>query len=198
MKTAATRGYEMTARAESTAQTAGRILDATTAAFWDQPADDLSLEVIAERAGVSVRTVIRRFGSKEQLLVAAADRERQRVVDQRASAPIGDVSGAVQVLMDHYEEFGEKVLRLLAAEAAVPGLRPIVEQGRDVHRRWCQRVFAPCLADLKGADRRRRLAQFVAICDVYTWKLLRLDAGLSRRSTEVALTEMLTPFTKES
>jgi AcrR family transcriptional regulator len=198
MKRAETRGYEMTARAESTAHTAGRILDATAAAFWDEPADDPSLDVIAERAGVSVRTVIRRFGSKEQLLVAAADRERQRVVDQRASAPIGDVFGAVHVLMDHYEEFGEKVLRLLAAQETVPGLRPIVEQGRDVHRQWCQRVFAPCLADLEPVESRRRIAQFVAICDVYTWKLLRLDAGLSRRQAEVALAEMLTPFTKES
>jgi hypothetical protein len=42
------------------------------------------------------------------------------------------------------------------------------------------------------------MAQFVAICDVYTWKLLRLDAGLSRRQAAVALVEMLTPFTKES
>jgi hypothetical protein len=100
--------------------------------------------------------------------------------------------------MDHYEEFGEKVLRLLAAQEAVPGLRPIVDQGRDVHRQWCQRVFAPCLADLKPVERRRRMAQFVAICDVYTWKLLRLDAGLSRRQAAVALVEMLTPFTKES
>jgi hypothetical protein len=43
-------------------------------------------------------------------------------------------------------------------------------------------------------ERERRLAQFVAICDVYTWKLLRRDAGLSRRQTELAVTELLKPF----
>ena len=197
MKRSATRGYEMTVRAESAAQTAERILDATVATFWERPTDDLSLEVIARRAGVSVRTVIRRFGSKQQLLVAAADRDRTRVIDQRDSAAVGDVPGAVRVLLDHYEDYGEKVLRLLAAESTVPALGPIVEQGRDVHRNWCRRVFAPFLSELNGAARRRRLAQYVAICDVYTWQLLRLHAGLSRAQTEVALTEMLTPLTKE-
>ena len=39
-----------------------------------------------------------------------------------------------------------------------------------------------------------RLAQLVAICDVYTWKLLRRDAGLDRPTTERAILEMLRPL----
>jgi hypothetical protein len=31
----------------------------------------------------------------------------------------------------------------------------------------------------------------VAITDVYTWKLLRLDQGLGRKATELALVEMI-------
>jgi len=38
----------------------------------------------------------------------------------------------------------------------------------------------------------------VAVCDVYTWKLLRRDAGLSRRQTERALVELLEPLTEPS
>jgi hypothetical protein len=34
-------------------------------------------------------------------------------------------------------------------------------------------------------------AQLVAVCDVYTWRLLRRQSGLSRRQTELALTELL-------
>jgi hypothetical protein len=41
------------------------------------------------------------------------------------------------------------------------------------------------------------LAELVAICDVYVWKLLRRDAGLSRDQTELALIELLAPLTKE-
>ncbi|MEA2331317.1 MAG: hypothetical protein QOH58_1455, partial [Thermoleophilaceae bacterium] len=45
-----------------------------------------------------------------------------------------------------------------------------------------------------GVERDRRLAQLVAVCDVYTWKLLRRGAGLSRRQTELALAELLEPL----
>jgi hypothetical protein len=34
----------------------------------------------------------------------------------------------------------------------------------------------------------------VTVCDVYVWKLLRRDAGLSRRQTELALVELLEPM----
>ena len=80
----------------------------------------------------------------------------------------------------------------------MPGLGEIVDMGRALHRDWCTRVFAPALAGLGGVERRRRLAQFVAVCDVYMWKLLRRDAGLSRRQTELALVELLTPMMEGS
>jgi hypothetical protein len=94
------------------------------------------------------------------------------------------------VLLDHYELMGDRVMRLLAEEERSPELREIVEGGRALHREWCARVFAPALMDAPP----RRLAQLVAVCDVYTWKLLRRDAGLSRRQTELALRELLEPL----
>ena len=192
------RPYRMTARAESAAQTAERILDAATETFWDLPTDRLSLDEVARRAGVSVQTVIRRFGGKEGLLAAAATREAARVRDQRNRAPAGDTGAAVRVLLDHYEELGDRVLRLLVEEHRVPGLRAVVDQGREMHREWCGRVFAPSLASRTGTERKRLLAQLVAVCDVYTWKLLRRDAGLSRRQTELALVELLNPLQEGS
>src|SRR5215469_11979235 len=41
------------------------------------------------------------------------------------------------------------------------------------------------------------MAQIVAVCDVYTWKLLRRDAGLSRPQTELALAELLIPLLED-
>ena len=193
-----TRAYTMTARAQSAAQTGERILDAAVALFWEGPTDRLALDDVAARAGVSTQTVIRRFGGKEGLLVAAVQRESQRVGAQRATAPVGDVTGAVRVLVDHYEEMGDQVLVMLAAEPNVPGLAPIVDHGREVHREWCRRVFAPALAARSGVDRARLLAQLAAVCDVQTWKLLRRDGGLSRRQVERALVELLEPLMEES
>lgn len=198
MKTVAKRTYEMGARAEAAAATGERILDAAEELIWLMPLDAISLDELARRAGVTVQTVIRRFGGKAGVIDAAAERARDRVAEQRSAAPVGDNPGAMAVLVEHYEALGEKVLKLLAEENSSPALREIVEQGRVLHREWCARVFAPTLAGLKGAERARRKAELVAICDVYTWKLLRLDAGLSRKQTEIALVEMLNPLTKAS
>jgi AcrR family transcriptional regulator len=188
------RPYRMVARAESTAATGERILDAAVEMFWDLPHEQHTLDEVARRADVSVQTVIRRFGGAADLLAAAAAREAERVRRHRAEAPIGDTAGAVRVLVDHYESLGDRVLKLLAEEERVPELRDIVETGRALHREWCARVFAPALERRTRVERSRRLAQLVAICDVYTWKLLRRDAGLSRRQTELALVELLEPL----
>lgn len=113
---------------------------------------------------------------------------------QRDEAPVGHVRAAVRVLVDHYEAMGDRVLRLLADEERLLGLGEVAEHGRILHREWCARVFAPALDGRVGVQRRRRLAQLVAVCDVYTWKLLRGNGGLSRRQTELALVELLEPL----
>lgn len=192
------RAYSMGTRARSAAETGERILDSTVELFWEMPIEQITLDEVARRAGVTAQTVIRRFGGKEGLIAATTDREREKIVTQRNAAPVGDVNGAVRVLVEHYETLGDRVLKMLADEGRSPALNEILAGGRRVHRDWCVRVFAPMLDELAGVDRSRRLAQLVAVCDVYTWKLLRRDAELSRRQTEIALIELLLPLTKEA
>jgi AcrR family transcriptional regulator len=192
------REYRMTARAASAAATGERILDAALEVFWERPSEQVSLDEVARRAGVSVQTVIRRYGGKEGLFAAAAERGSAAVRRQRDQAPVGDVAGAVRVLVEHYEAFGDRVLKMLAEQDRVPALARITDDGRALHRSWCARVFSAALTSRAGVDRQRRLAQLVAVCDVYTWKLLRRDAGLSRRQTELAIIEMLAPMLEPS
>lgn len=187
----------MVARAAAAEATTERIVDAAVALFWEQPTDQIRLAEVADRADVTVQTVLRRFGSKEELFAAAAAREGERVQRERSGVHPGDVTGAVANLVDHYEKDGDGVLRLLTAEDASPAMREVVAGGRRVHRTWCRTVFAPFLTGLDRATSARRLAQLVAICDVCTWKLLRRDAGLSRAQTLRAIEEMLAPFTQE-
>ncbi|MFI5273739.1 MAG: TetR/AcrR family transcriptional regulator [Ktedonobacterales bacterium] len=188
------RRYRMHARAEATAATGERILAAAAAAFWERPVDDISLGEVARRAGVSQQTVIRRFGDKERLFATASERESARIRRQRDEAPVGDVAAAVRILLDHYEELGESVLRLLAEEDRSPALREIADRGRAAHAQWCERVFAPALTNPRDDERARRLAQLVALTDVLMWKLLRRDQGLSRGQTELALCELIEPL----
>jgi AcrR family transcriptional regulator len=185
------RAYRMGARAEAAAETGRKILRATMELYVERFYDQVSLDDVAERAGVTVRTVLRRFGSKEQLVSAAAQEARRRVRSQQDRAPVGDVAGAVKVLVETYEEHGDRVLRLLAQEERVPAFRLLTDTGRAYHHEWVKRVFAPLLAERTGAQRERLLAQLIATCDVYFWKLLRRDLGLSREQTELAVIEAI-------
>lgn len=174
----------MTARAEAAAETARRILAATVALWRELPMDEITLQAIAERADVSVQTVIRRFGSKEGVIAACIERDAAGIRAERDRAPVGDVDGALEVLLRHYERDGDAVLRTLALEERVQAAHEAVEDGRAGHRAWCARVFAPYLPapDTDGFD--RRLDAFVVATDLYVWKLLRRDLGRTETETK--------------
>src|SRR5690242_18630615 len=116
------RAYVMTERARSTQENGERILEATIALFAELPYAQLTLRAVADRADVTVQTVIRRFGDKEGLTVAAAARSREHIAHQRSAAPVGDLAGAVDNLVTHYEEAGDLALRLLSEEQTAPQL----------------------------------------------------------------------------
>ena len=192
------RPYRMSARAEAAAETGRRILEAVIELHRERFFDQVSLEDIAERAGVTVQTVLRRFGSKERLVEAAAEEANRQVTHQRYEAPIGDIEGAVNNLVEHYEEWGDSALRLLAQEERVPAFRSITDAGRALHYEWVERTFGPLIAERTGEERWRLLAELIAICDVYFWKLLRRDLGLSREQTELAIRETILALEGES
>ena len=185
------RVYRMGVRAEAAEETRRRILDAVIGLHMERYYDQISLDDVAERAGVTVQTVLRRFGSKDRLIDAASEVARERVISQRSEAPVGDIAGAVENLVDHYEEWGESVLRLLAQEDRVPAFRKATDAGRALHYEWIERTFAPLLAQRGGEERRRLMAELVAVCDVYFWKILSRDLGMSREQTELAMREMI-------
>ena len=185
------RRYQMTARAEAAQSTADGILDAAIELFTEKAFEDVTLDEVAERAGVTKRTVLRRFVSKDQLFLTAMNHAVDEMVRQRQAAPVGDVPGAVANVVEHYERWGTNRLRLLSQEDRTGLVAEHVRGGRGYHRAWVEHVFAPQLAGLRGSARTRRVAALVAITDVYTWKLLRLDLGLSRVETERTLVEMI-------
>ena len=166
-------------------------MDAVIGLHMERYYDQITLDDVAKRAGVTVQTVLRRFGSKDGLIDAASEVGRERIVSQRSEAPVGDIAGAVENLVDHYEEWGESALRLLAQEDRVPAFRKTTDVGRDVHYEWVERTFEPLLAERSGEARERLRAELVAVCDVFFWKILRLDLGLSREQTELAIRETI-------
>ena len=181
----------MSARADSVQQTGDRILTAAFDRFKVALFDEVTLDQIAADADVTVQTVIRRFGSKEGIIGALTQIREKQVDAQRGDAPVGDVAGAVANLLEHYEAEGDLMMHLLRQENRVAAFAEVAARGRTVHANWCARVFKHWLDARSGVDRRRLSAQLVAICDLYTWHLLRRQQGLSQRQTKLALLELL-------
>lgn len=186
----ATRTYTQTRRADATEQTRRAILDAAQALFRDEHRADPSLELIAERAGCSTRSVIRHFGSKEGLVEAAITDGVSAKHESRRVEP-GDVAGAVRRLVDHYEEIGDDVVRWLGSAERYPLARRVTETGTRMHRDWVDAVFAPDLEPLASPARRARRAALATVTDVYVWQLLRRREGLGRAATEAAILDLV-------
>ena len=181
------REYRMGARAEAAELTRQNIVAAArdlflSAAYYD----DVTLEQIAERAGVSLKTVVRRFRSKDELLVASAHTE----AEQR-SVPAGDLEAIVRVLSARYEESMDVVLRYLPMEAKVAPIAHVLGQARQGHWDWLEQAFAPQLSGSRGALRRRRVAELFVATEIYAWHALRRRFGLSQRAAEQVLRETL-------
>ncbi|MCD2442902.1 TetR/AcrR family transcriptional regulator [Agromyces sp. SYSU K20354] len=186
-----TRSYTMSTRAHSVRATGERILKAALARFSTDYYDDVTLDAIAADAGVTVQTVMRRFGSKEGLARTLTESTVASVTAQRAEAPAGDVAGAIANLIEHYEQVGDLAMLLLRQEERVPPIAETTTIGKRVHLDWVTRVFAPWLDEMSNPGRELLHAQLTATCDVYTWYLLRRQAGLSRDRTQQALTELV-------
>jgi AcrR family transcriptional regulator len=188
------RQYRMQARARSTEETREAILDAVEVAFEELPFDEITLAEIGKRSGVSVQTILRHFESKDALFVASMLHVGNKMAADRGLVPAGDVKKIVDDLVDHYESYGNRLLRMLAQEERVPALKQIADIGRHFHVQWCEGAFAPGLKGLRGPKRERRLAQLATCTDVYVWKLLRRDRNLSRAQTKQAMRELIEPL----
>lgn len=174
------RPYNMRVRAASAEATRRRVLDAVVSLLKSRFRSEIRLEDVAAGAQVTVQTIINVFGSRSALLKQALEELLRDLRAQRLRSNPGDIEGAIAALIEHYERFGDLVIRNLAENAD----RELIETGRAGHRQWVQRQFAPQMTKLESKARRLLVDQLVCACDVYTWKLLRRDMGRSLAETE--------------
>jgi AcrR family transcriptional regulator len=194
MKT--TRPYSMTARAAKAEATKARIREAAIALYLDRPIEDFTLEEVAKNAQTTVQTVLRAFGSKEELVYEALDEMAAAGVVLRQTEP-GDVAEAVRAFQDIYEAMGDLVIQRLADEHRRPALKPGLEAGRRNHRAGVETAFAPQLSRESGVARAQLLTILIAATDVYVWKLLRRDMALSRTEAEAIVCRIIEGVTQK-
>ena len=181
----------MSARARAASATVERLLAAAWRHFATRPYEQVRLREIAAEAGVTVQTLHLRFHSKDELLSAAYRWFGQQEISSRPPTPVGDVTEALTLLFDRYEEHGQAVLRMLSQEERIPAIKGMTDAGRAYHRHWVQTTFEPQLDGLSGELYERRLAAILLATDLLAWKLLRQDMQLDRESSERVIAEMI-------
>ena len=184
------RRYAMAARAAKAEATKARIRVSAMELYCQRPIEDFTLEEVAGRAGVAVRTVLRAYPSKDELVYAALDEMAAGGVYLKPTPP-GDIKAGVSAFFDIYETVGDLVLQRLSDERRRPGLKPSLDQGRENHRDGVKVIFAPQLDQCGGAARAELFNMLVIMTDVYVWKLLRRDMALTRPAAEAIVGKMI-------
>jgi AcrR family transcriptional regulator len=182
----ATRHYTKVARAESEGRTRAALLDAAEDAFFERRWEQITLEAVAAAAGVTKPTLLRHFGSKDGLFEQSYARAFERVRAQRMAAPAGDIEAAVENLLDHYDEHGDRALKL----SALSGRGLIADVGanaRELHYEWVEHTFEPWLSTASDESRTRLHRALVVVCDVLAWKILARDLSLPRDEVRATL-----------
>ena len=188
----ATREYRQDIRAQQTQANTDRIVSTAVALVKKtRRTADITLDDVSRDAGVTVRTILRRFGSRDGVLEAAFGEIKQEFKGYRAPTPPGDVDAAVRTLLDQYERIGDMNIRALEQEQQLPLLHRALTDARRSHREWLEHIFGPQLEGLSPRPREAKLTALYAATDVYLWKLLRRDLKLDRSDTEQAFRHLV-------
>ena len=113
------RGYRSELRAQQADATRVRILDATLRVMARGLAS-LSIPEVAREAGVSVPTVYRHFGSKEDLLAAVYPHVARRVGLDRVPDPesLDDLRDVIRMYFEKVDSYSDLELAAVASPAA--------------------------------------------------------------------------------
>lgn len=160
--------------------TRNAILGAAVDLFLERQSDEFSVQEVADRAGLTHRTVYRYFPTRQELLGATASRLAPAVVDQRFPevSTVEEWIDAVEAHFAHTEANFELVRSVVAALFTSEDQRLFGQhiRERDAHR-W--EVFRRQFPHLPEGDARRTFATLRHLMSSASYLLYRLRFGLS-------------------
>lgn len=163
------RPYTLGQRAISAQSTHDAIIAATLTALSSLPLAEITLEKIATVAGCTVRTVIRRMGSRDR----AIDLALESVLSEAEQQPLErwtSVDDGLQSIVEHYVRRGDLVWSILAQESSDPRFAGLARIGRDMHRKEVLCLIALHDHTLTADE---QLIDLVSVStDVSTWQVL--------------------------
>jgi AcrR family transcriptional regulator len=139
---------------------------------------------IAERAGVSSRTIFAHFATLEDLYRATAERATEMVIALLTPIePTDPLDERIDSLCAQRARVNEEIGPLRRASALQEPFSPALAEarrfGRQASRAQLERVLAAELAALEPATRRGRVAALDALISGESWDLLRTTHDLA-------------------
>jgi AcrR family transcriptional regulator len=156
------------------------ILEAAVGLFLERQSDRFSVQEVADRAGLTHRTVYRYFPTRQELLGATAQRLAPGVAEEpfREISSVEEWIDAVEAHFAHTEANFETVRRVVVALLSSEDLQLF---GRDLHERDAHRwdVIRRQFPHLPEGDARRTFATLRHLMSSTSYVLYRVRFGLS-------------------
>lgn len=181
----------LTLRQRQLAATRQAIVDAAFRMMREEPTTPFSHETVAERAGVSARTVYRHFPTRADLTLALWERLRAES-GTRWPRTEAEILPALRTLYDQFEANAE-LTRASITSAANTGYPA---HGSAEGRAAFREALADLLAVLPPDEGDRLIASCVAIYSAPFWQMLRdrgqLSASEAREAGVATMDALLT------
>lgn len=151
---------------------------------------------IADRAGVSLRSVYVHFEDLEDLFSAAAAKHFERMLALYARLP---TDGSLPERLDAFLSQRARIMEAVAPvrraallqEPFSPELARVLALGRKASRDEIERVFAVELDRERGAARARLLAALDIVAGAAAWETLRVHEDLPVEEARAVVGEMI-------
>lgn len=175
------------------AETAERILAAAFERIRDEPDAPFSHEIVAERAGVSARTVYRHFPTQQDLVRGVW----QQLRDRTGTTWPHTLDAIIPELRALYAQFERNNALTRAMIAAAPRAN-YSQHGSAEGRAAFREALAPLLTGRTPVQQDQLIAQCVAIYSAPFWQMLRDRGQLSAHAAIEAAVHAMTAVLNEA
>ena len=131
------RSYQMSERAKQVARNDRKIMNSMSDLWIELPLSEITLDIISQKSGVTVRTILRKFGSKEGLFKACIEKDADRFTINNTQNIRHINQLHIIFPIEEYEHMGDALIRTLTVEYNFYSTQELLHKARTMHRESC-------------------------------------------------------------